>query len=169
MSMITEFVRLRPHELTELRRLLIEKPDDAYEYAGDLGMGDDDQDDDAQASRGMDTDKAWAGLQYLLAKLYPPVDVIGGGEPLTDDEWGYDSPRLLTVAEVAEAARFLDATSFAVLAGQYDPAAMTSAEIYPQMWDEEWALQYLEDNYTPLVALFRAAAADGEPVLVWMS
>lgn len=165
MSIITEYVRLRPYELTELRRLLVEAPDDAYEYAGDLRMGDLDEE---VSSRGTDTDKAWAGLQYLLAKLGPPVDLIGGGEPMTDDEWGYDSPRLLTVAEVADAARFLDATSFSSLAQHYDPVELTSAEVYPAIWEQDWALSYLEDHYTQLVALFRAAAADHEPIVVWM-
>ncbi len=166
MSMITEYVRLRPKELAELRRLLTEKPYDAYEYAGDLAMGDEDEE---ISSRGMDTDKAWAGLQYLLAKLDPPVDIIGGGVPITDEEWGYDSPRLLAADEVAEAARFLSETPFALLAQHYDPAELSAAEIYPQMWHEEWALSYLEENFTSLVALFRAAAADHEPILVWMS
>ncbi|MEU8299719.1 DUF1877 family protein [Micromonospora sp. NPDC048909] len=164
MSMITEYVRLRPHELTELRRLLLEDPDNACEYAGDLRMGDLDEE---VASRGMDTDKAWAGLQHLLTKLGPPVDVIGGGEPMTDDEWGYDSPRLLSADDAADAARFLDATSFALLAQHYDPAEMISAEVYPAIWDQHWALSYLEDYYTRLVALFCAAAADREPILVW--
>jgi hypothetical protein len=166
MSMITQYVRLRPSELVELRRLLAEKPDDAYEYANDLGMGDEDEE---TSSRGMDTDKAWAGLEYLLAELDPPVDVIGGGEPITDDAWAYDSPRLLTPDDVVQAARFLTDTPFAALAQHYVPADLIAADIYPAIWDEDWALSYLEDSYTSLVALFRAAAADHEPVLVWMS
>src|SRR6266704_6051020 len=93
MSAVTEYLRLRPHELVELRRLLAVDSHGAFEYACGLGRGE----EDAQASsRGIDTDKAWAGLRYLLAKLDPPVDVISGGEPLTNDQWGYDSPRLFT-------------------------------------------------------------------------
>lgn len=111
---------------------------------------------------------ARAGLQYLLAKLDPPVDVISGGEPVTDDVWGYDSPRLIAVDDVARAARFLEATSFASLAENYDPAELTAAEIYPAIWDQNWALSYLDDYYKLLAALFRAAAADREPILVWM-
>ena len=94
MSAITEYVRLRPHELTKLRSLLVDDPDEACEYAGDLRMGDEDEE---VSSRGTDTDKAWPCLQCLLAKAGAPIDVIGGGEPVTDDVWGYDSPRLLTV------------------------------------------------------------------------
>jgi hypothetical protein len=166
MSMIMEYVRLRPHELAELRRLLVEDPDSAYEYAGDLRMGDEDE---AVSSRGMDTDQAWAGLQWLLARLNPPVDVFSGGHPLTDDEWGHDSPRLLAVADVAEAARFLAATPFAALAEHYAAAELIAADVYPGIWSQDWALSYLEEAYGRLVALFRAAAADHEPIAVWMA
>jgi hypothetical protein len=165
MSMITEYVRLRPHEFAELQRLLLEGPEEAYEYASDLQTGDEDE---GVSSRGMDTDKAWAGLQHLLAKAGTPVDIVFGGEPLSDDTWGYDPPRLLTAADVAEASRFLDGTSFASLAEHYDPAELTSAGVYPGIWDRDWALSYLEDCYSRLVALFHAAATEREPILIWM-
>lgn len=48
-------------------------------------------------------------------------------------------------------------------------ADLIAADIYPAIWDEDWALSYLEDWYTSLVALFRTAAADHEPILVWIS
>lgn len=166
MSMVTAYRRLRPHELVELRRLLAEKPEEAYGWVEELELGDEGQD---VPPRGMDTDKAWAGLQHLLAKLHPPVDVISGGTPLTGQEWGYDSPRLLTVDQVADAARFLNVTPFASLARHYDPAELISAEIYPEIWDDDGALSYLEGYYTAIVALFGNAAADHEPILVWMS
>jgi len=71
-------------------------------------------------------------------------------------------------AEVADAARFLAATAFASLARHYDPAELNSADIYPACWEQDWALSYLDDHYTRLVALFRAAAADREPIVVWL-
>ena len=165
MSVITEYVRLRPHELARLRTLLADDPDEACDYAGDLRMGDVDEE---VSTRGMDTDKAWAGLRYLLAKADTPIDVISGGEPITDDTWGYDSPRLLTVDEVSAASRFLDATPFAALAQHFDPRELASAKVEPEIWDQDWALSYLEDFYARLVWLFHAAAADREPVLVWL-
>jgi hypothetical protein len=165
MSMITEYVRLRPHELAELYRLLVEDPDEAYEYAADLRMGDL---GDEVSSRGMDTDKAWAGLQYLLDRLSTPVDVISGGVALTGDHWGYDAPRLLSVDDVAQAATFLDATAFSLVAAHFDPGEMTASEIYPGIWGEQWALSYLEEYYERLVQLLHAAAEDREPILIWM-
>jgi len=140
-SMVTEYVRLRPHELARLRQLLAEDPSEAYYYAGDLQLGDEDEE---ISSRGMDIDKAWAGLQYLLAKVGAPVDVIDGGEPITEEVWGYDSPRLLSVEDVRSAARFFDETPFAVLARHFVPAELTEANIEPPVWSEAWALEYLE-------------------------
>jgi Domain of unknown function (DUF1877) len=152
MSMTTEYVRLRPHEFTEFQRLLLDGPREAYEYACDLQMGDEDK---GMSPRGTHTDKAWAGLQHLLAKAGMPVDIIGGGEPLSDDIWGIDPPRLLTAADVAKASRFLDGTSFASFAEHYDPAELISAGVYPGIWDKDWALPYLEDYYGRLAALFQ--------------
>jgi Domain of unknown function (DUF1877) len=167
MSMITEYARLRPAELSEFRRLLIEAPDDAYEFASDLT--DQDVEEEDPTPRGMDTDKAWAGLEYLLAKFEPPVNVISGGTAVTDGEWGYDSPRLLTVDEVMTTARFLDETPFGRLAERFDPAELAAADVYPSVWDEEWALEYLADAYVGLVAFFHAAAVEGDSILIWMS
>jgi hypothetical protein len=165
MSMITEYLRLRPGEFTELQRLLLDGPEEAYGYASDLQMG---NEDEAAPPRGMDIDKAWAGLQHLLAKARMPVDIIFGGESLTNDIWGYDPPRLLTAADVAGASRFLDSTSFASLAEHYDPAELTAAGVYPGIWDKHWALSYLKDYYGRLVALFHAAAIEREQILTWM-
>ena len=138
-SMIIEYARLRPAELSELRRLLTEAPDDAYEFAGDLA--DQDLGEGNPTLRGIDTDKAGAGLEYLLTKLGPPVNVISGGTAVTDDEWGYDSPRLLAPDEVRTPARFLDETAFTRLAAHYHPAELATADVYPNMWDQEWALE----------------------------
>ncbi|BBH68771.1 hypothetical protein ACTI_54560 [Actinoplanes sp. OR16] len=160
MSVITTYVRLRPDELAELRGLLVESPAEALEYADDLRMDD----------RGMDSGKAWDGLRHLLAKLAPPVDVISGGEPLTAGAWSADAPRLLTAEQVTAAAHFLSGTPFTSLARHYDPAELTLANVYPEaIWDEDWALEYLEDSYGNLVALFQAAAAGNEPIILWKS
>ncbi|MEU4695109.1 DUF1877 family protein [Actinoplanes sp. NPDC023714] len=160
MSVITTYVRLRPDELAELRGLLVESPAEALEYADDLRMDD----------RGLDAGKAWDGLRHLLSKLAPPVDVISGGEPLAPGAPGRDAPRLLTAEQVTAAARFLSGTPFTSLARHYDPAELTLATAYPEaIGDEDLALDYLEDSYGDLVALFQAAAAENEPIILWRS
>ena len=166
MSAITEYARLRPVELAHLRQLLVEAPDEAYAFVGDLADRENQHD---QTPRGTDIDKAGPGLAYLLGQLAPPVDVIGGGTALTDREWGYDAPRLLTTEEVITASRFLDQTPFVRLAERYVPAELTAASVYPDIWSVEWALEYLEEAYIRLTAFFHAASIQGDSILIWTS
>lgn len=216
MHMITEYLRLDADELAELRRLLAEAPDTAFDYVSGLAeAGDffgideyDDQDDDDEYDdefddegegqsedggvagpgtgepadyaddgnddgecepRYMDTDKAWAAIEFLLAKLNPPVNVISGGRQLADREWGGGRPRLLDPAEVKAAAQFLDSVPVTQLEQLFDPGELNAAEIYPGRWDEEWVLDFVCYYYENLVDFFRAAAAADDSVLVWMS
>jgi hypothetical protein len=57
------------------------------------------------------------------------------------------------VEEVVTAARFLDATPFALLAEHYHPNALTDSHIYPQIWDEDDALDYLGGFYSDIFTL----------------
>ncbi|NUT18639.1 MAG: YfbM family protein [Hamadaea sp.] len=159
MSTVLEYARLRPQELAELRRLLATQPRAAHAYAADLRLGDLDEE---ISSRGIDLDKAWDGLWWLLRKTRPPVDVIGGGEPL--DELLH----LFPVDDVATAARFLAKTPFKVLARRYSPAKMSAAGVTPDIWGQPEALSYLEEYYRLLVTFFQAAAAAREPIVTWV-
>ncbi|GIE34306.1 hypothetical protein Ait01nite_073510 [Actinoplanes italicus] len=152
MSVVTYYSRPTPEQLDELRRLLDSDVLAALEHLGGLP--------------GSHIDRAWAGLHFLLLDLDAPVDVINGGEPLTEAH----PVRLLTAGDVATAAGFLAATPFTALAGGYDRALMESIGVYPEdLWEAEWALSYLEDNYTRLTAVFGEAAAAGDPLLVHRS
>ncbi len=55
------------------------------------------------------------------------------------------------------------------LAGQFDPAQMTADGIYPAIWDNDYALDYLRSNYAVLVQFFGAAAAAGDAVILWLT
>jgi hypothetical protein len=99
-GMVKIFVRLRAREITELARLLPNGQREAYEYVCELSIGDEDE---KVPPRGMDTDKAWAGLQHLLDKAEVPVDIVDCGKPFFDDGWGVTPPCLLTPVDVAEA------------------------------------------------------------------
>ncbi|MFC4069402.1 DUF1877 family protein [Actinoplanes subglobosus] len=144
MSVITYFRRSGPDAVAELLRLAGEDPLTALEFAGGLP--------------GTHTDKAWAGLHFLLLDLDPPVNVFEPGEPF----------RIFDAVEVRAAAAFLAATPFTALAAGYDRALLESIGVYPEdLWEAEWALSYLEDAYDRLVPLFREAAAAGELVTAW--
>ncbi|MEV4278908.1 DUF1877 family protein [Actinoplanes xinjiangensis] len=144
MSMITYFRRTGPDAVAELRRLAGDDPGRAREYADGLP--------------GTHTDRAWAGLHFLLLDLNPPVDVFAPGDPFL----------ILTADEVRAAAVFLEATPFTALAAGYDRPLMESIGVYPEdLWEADWALSYLEDAWVRLVPVFRSAAAAGEQVVAW--
>jgi hypothetical protein len=160
MSMIMQYVRIQPDELVRLRRLLVTDRNRAYDYVDELA--------DTDPWRSLDTDRAWAGLDYLLNLAGPPpVDVIYGDERLTDDEWGYGPPRLLTGADVTRAADFLDRTPFDLLAAHLDPDSMTG--IYPGIWQRAEAGDYLRTWYRAQQAFFHRAAAHGDALVVYLS
>ena len=96
-----------------------------------------------------------------------PVDVIHGNEPLTQDDWGYAPPRLLTGKEVALAADFLALTPFDVLWPHLDPGAMEG--IYPGIWREHDAADYLRSWYERQRTFFARAAAMGDALIVYLS
>lgn len=144
MSVITYFRRTGPAAVTELRRLLGEDPLAARAFADGLP--------------GTHTDRAWAGLHFLLLPRKPPVDVFAAGDPLT----------ILTAEEVRATAAFLKGTPFPALASGYDPALMESIGVYPEdLWEAEWALSYLEEAYARTAALFHDAATAGDRVTTW--
>jgi hypothetical protein len=150
MSVVTYYRRPAPADLDELRHLLDSDVVAALERVDGLPGG--------------HVDRAWAGLHFLLLDLDPPVDVINGGELLP----GAHPVRLLPAQDVAAAAAFLAATPFSALATGYDRALLESIGVYPEdLWEADWALSYLEDNYERLTTLFHDAAAAGAPLLTY--
>jgi hypothetical protein len=57
-------------------------------------------------------------------------------------------------------------TSASGSATRYEAMALTDAQVYPQVWGEEYALDHVGSYYEELVAFFHAAAADNESILV---
>jgi len=109
-------------------------------------------------------DKAWHGVHWLLSgsagtNSQRLSHLIMGGRDLPV-QLPYGKPRMHTAQEVQEFARLLDALTDADLAARFDPAAMDSAQIYPEDWveDKDEALSYLLDNLRELRAFVRAAA-----------
>jgi len=164
--MIMQYVRIRADELDTLRQLLVDDPNGAFDYVDALADGDD-EDVPAQESRALDTDKAWAAIDYLLTRSGPrPVDVTHGGERLTEDEWGSEAPRYLDPQQVALAAADLGA-GFDRLAAHFDPTAM--AGVYPGIWTEDGAQAYLRNWYDALSSFFRHAAAEHDGVIAYLA
>jgi hypothetical protein len=167
MSMIMQYIRIRDEELVTLRELLADDPDGAFEYADELADGAD-EDVPAEHSRGLDTDKTWDAMAFLLHRANEPaVCVVRGGSRLTDDEWGYEPPRYLTPDQVSTAASHLDATPFYRLAEQFDPDQMTG--VYPNVWHDHDVLGYLQGWYERLATFFRHAAAERDGMIIFLT
>jgi hypothetical protein len=123
----------------------------------------------AGTDRYMDVDKAWDGIAFLLnAAGGAPVDIVGGGTPVSDEDLGYGPVRYLAPGEVAQASRYLEAMPWERLAGHFEPARMDAAGVYPSMWNDDEAADYLRQNYQQLVSFIRFAAAAGDAGILWL-
>jgi hypothetical protein len=167
MSMIGEYARVTTGELGQVlgdpqwgQELLDELSETAYPR----------RQEEPDDGRVLDIDKAWNGIWYLLQKAGGgPVDIVGGGVPVSDIDRGYGPARYLTADEVRAGSAHLQATTWESLASHYDPGKMSSAEIYPAIWDQgDEPLDYLRVNYESLVAFFAAAASVGDAVILWI-
>jgi hypothetical protein len=53
--------------------------------------------------------------------------------------------------------------------GRYDARREHNGEVYPLMWDEPDALQWIRHWYQPLPHFFAAAAEAGDSMIIWLS
>jgi hypothetical protein len=128
---------------------------------------------EAKAPLGLQMDKEWHGIHFLLtgdawSTRGPYGQVILGGKEVGPD-LGYGPARVLTVAQVRDIAEKLQALSEKQLEQRYDPEMMTKAEIYPEtIWKREGqaALVWLLHGYRRLVDFYVRAAAEGKVVLL---
>ncbi len=163
--MIGSYLRLTPAEVERASH----DPDWAAEYAHSLY----DRDDAAAAARLYETDKAWNALDFLLTRRGFPVDVVFGEADMpwpAGQDWGYGPPRLLPADRVRAAAEALDAHAPDVLAEGVTPADLAAANVYPQIvWERGEEPDWVVAHWEGLAAYLRAAARDGDALLVWIS
>ena len=72
-------------------------------------------------------------------------------------------------AAVREVALALAAIDGDELRRRFDPESLIAADVYPEMWRQEDALDYLVERFTGLVAFYRLAAARGHAALICTS
>jgi hypothetical protein len=124
--------------------------------------------DDDETS--LDLDKAWHGIHWLLTGSQDSTDdvtseVIFGGEPVGED-LGYGPARLLEPEGVRAVASALQALPADELRRRVDLKAMSTAELYPDIWDEADVFDsYLGPAYDRLCAFYVKAAQDGQTVI----
>lgn len=126
----------------------------------------------AVGDTGVDLDKAWHGIHYLLTGSAEPdgtlaSKVIFGGEDIGKDQ-GYGPAQLLMPDEVRAIARLLQSTPPETLRQRFRPADMTRVGVYPDViWvrDGEEALHYVLEAYGRLVSFYKLAAERGQAVV----
>ena len=119
-------------------------------------------------------DKAWHAIHFLLTGTAwggdPPLNFIAAGGTEIGDDLGYGPARGLTSAEVRTLASALKALPRDSLLQRFDPAALTAAEIYPDIWDrapeEDDTRGYVAEYYEQLRSFILDAAAAGEALLI---
>lgn len=166
MSMIGEYARLTPAELGRA----IRDPDWALGFIEELIEGGSDERAGAGQPRCLDIDKAWDTLGFLLRRIEFPVDIVHGEEEIPGaEDWGYGPPRYLTPEQVRAAAAALGGLSSDVLVRDVTEAELAQADLYPNIAGEglQW-LKYVTHHYDALVPFFRAAAAAGDAMVVWL-
>jgi hypothetical protein len=98
--------------------------------------------------------------------------IVTGGLEMGDD-LGYGPARGLTSGEVGKLAAALKAIPPDSLLERFDPAALTSAEIYPEIWDrpqeEDDTRGYVSEYYDQLRSFILDAAVEGEALLIAMT
>ena len=156
MSINAEFVAISPEELHEI----IEDVDAVESLFMPVSPG---------SHRVLSIDKAWHGVHFLLTGDPQSTSGLGavmlGGTEVGEDG-GYGPARYFTSTEVAELAAALDAPGLdAEVAGRYDPGRMTDLSIYPGVWDEEDARDWLVGSIGDLRAFFHNAAANGDVIV----
>ncbi|MEH0937814.1 YfbM family protein [Micromonospora psammae] len=136
-----------------------------------LLYGDLDDDETEMPEPELDLDKSWHGIHYLLTGTAWLIGegagaaVLGGVE--IGQDGGYGPPRLLDEDTVRAVATALDALDADTLRARFDPGAMAAADIYPNIWTNGTDdLDYLMSHFTELRRFYRAAAANGQAVLV---
>lgn len=159
-----EYLRVTPAELARA----VKDPDWAFEYVMEIMETDGINDVAPSDARQLTTHKAFDAIAFLLERASFPVDIVHGEQAFTSEDWGYGPAKYLDADQVKLAAGALAGLSFEDLIRDVDPAQMTAAEIYPLLWDEADALEWVRGWFDPLAPFFGAAAQAGEAMLVWL-
>jgi hypothetical protein len=160
-----EYLRITPAELLSA----IKDPEWVWAHADEIIDREDESEPLPAEARHLTTHKAWHAIDFLLHRAAFPVDIVIGEEEFTDEDWGYGPPRYLTPEQVNLAAEALSGASYDELIQGLDPAELTAAEIYPEIWDSPEELQWVRGWYEPILPFFTAAAKDGDAMLLWIS
>ena len=109
-------------------------------------------------------DKSWAAIQFVLAGTNAEMAVLGGRE--LAGTGSVVAPKIVEPSEVAAIFEALGGIAPEDFRRRIDLAKLGAAAIYPEIWSDGDAVDYLVDHYETLRDLYMEAAASGDGVLV---
>ncbi|MFJ9432732.1 YfbM family protein [Streptomyces sp. NPDC101490] len=165
MSMIGAYFRVTAAGLARA----LDDPDGALAHIEEVLEAEAEADPPPARARHFSTYKSWHLLDFLLKRSGFPVDVVHGEAPLGESgDWGYGPPHHLAPDRVRRAAEALEALTYDRLLDGVDPAELVVAEVYPSSWNDREALEWGRYWFDGLRLYFRAAARDGDAVILWV-
>jgi hypothetical protein len=160
MGMVCGLVELGKDQIDEL----LADPENVFDYLDEL--------EENEEVRGVDLDKAWHGIHFLLTDSAwegeePLCYMVKGGEWVGRE--GEDA-RVLSPDQIADWANALSTISADDMRKRYDPVAMARADIYPRIWgrvDEEQSnLEYLLCYYESLCSFLEQTKKENKWAIV---
>lgn len=131
--------------------------------------------DDGDPPFYVEVDKAWHAIHFMLCGNADPGEdpqsqaILGGTE--IGEDWGYGPPRYLLPHEVKEVASYLEPLTPELFAKRYDPTAMDTEGIYPEIWERDGAdgLEYVLEYYQQFRQFYLDAKSRGDAAFLWLS
>ena len=129
-----------------------------------------------------DVDKAWDAVHFLIsaARAYADQEedadsvtldhAIKGAKEFKGLSRGYGAAGMTSAVEVQSIAKLLDGLSLDALKQRFDPEAMDTAEVYPEVWLQEAAAawDYVHDHFERLRGFYKRAAGAKCGVATWI-
>lgn len=130
--------------------------------------------DERYADEVVDLDKAWHGIHFILSDeefQEEPLlaNAIFGVDEIGEEDVGYGPARGTPAAAVRQIAVSLSQVSEEAFREKFDPVALESADVYPQMWEEgDEALEYLVTYFLVLKDFYARAAEENKAVITYL-
>ena len=115
----------------------------------------------------LDIDKAWDGISFILRQIDPTEElaqiILSGALIDEEQDFGCGPAHYLTPNEVATFNTVLSKITKTDLIAHFNPDEMD--DIYPQIWADEDAFDYIYDNFQNMQAFYAQAAANKEAII----
>lgn len=167
MGMIAKYLRVSQAELETYSKDSSKLEDRIY------------REDNAEDPNLINLDKAWEGIFFLLTGA-GLSNIEDAKEPLSlllntaleidpEQDMGYGPAMYNTISQVKEISAALNIITTDDLYTRYDAEKMTALGVYPEIWDEEDAVEYLIEKFDMLKAFYNDAVSEQHAVIFFIN